>query len=593
MRYHKHKFVVIRTIITGLKMKIINWLLIIPFMCSSAQAAVSPEYAHNNYSDHILSRAEKKCIDEGYKITYANCDNQTAPADRCPHHDGYYRSCSQEQWCRNNNYTFLAKDCSLPTYPVKMCDNGFEIYRTCQKDIAKACTDLGFISASQCSLSDQRCEYDNNYGKCCNECPDYPYELNKIPEGYVSSNETCTTCEGIVKTKVIEAPCDDFMDCQYGPMSPQTPHCTKGQTVLYSACKTAETLCQEQGYLNNVCAPSEDEIPCPEFNNLKKCKINCLKYAQISFNEADIIENDVTNPNLDLEKKYLRSLYGEISPECVGETIPLVTINLNKNTLPFYRELFNRDITNIDFRVNFEEPLSLEANGTFDNVRIQVTGTPANCAFTGKKITIKEKFSISGVANLCADVEISDLSKFTISGDVNGNIDAGSNVSLGIRGNLNGGLTTKAYSEVFIKGAIVYNNKQANAPESDGITFGCNTRAKIINGITAKTANILLRQYAVIDTPSIKLISTGSADSGAASLHLYKHSKITSNLGDSEYFLSENEEDLSSTPCDDRYVINKASSISDQSPEMTLMPADLLEDKWQCAQLSRLQLKCN
>ena len=85
----------------------------------NAHAAVVPEYAANTYQNHELTRAEQKCLDEGYKITYANCSNQTAPADRCPHHDAYYRSCSQEQWCRNNNYTFLETDCKAPFYPFK------------------------------------------------------------------------------------------------------------------------------------------------------------------------------------------------------------------------------------------------------------------------------------------------------------------------------------------------------------------------------------------------------------------------------------------------------------------------------------------
>ena len=108
------------------------------FWAAPVYAAVAPEYASTTYVEHPLTRSEKRCIDEGYKITYANCSNQTAPADRCPYHDAYYRSCSQEQWCRNNNYTFLADDCKLPTYPTKMCDNKYPMYRACQEDIDKA-----------------------------------------------------------------------------------------------------------------------------------------------------------------------------------------------------------------------------------------------------------------------------------------------------------------------------------------------------------------------------------------------------------------------------------------------------------------------
>ena len=577
----------------GYNMKLVNLSVFFSIISVMAQASVSPEYAHNVYSEHTLSRAEKKCIDEGYKITYANCDNQTAPSDRCPHHDGYYRSCSQEQWCRNNNYTFLEKDCILPTYPVKICDNQFAIYRSCQRDTAKACTDLGYTSADECSLSDEHCEYDDNYGKCCDDCPDYPYEIDKVPSGYVSSNETCTTCDGITKTKVVEANCDGFTSCQYGPISPQTPLCRKGEKTLYSACKTAENLCQEKGYLHNTCQNVEDEFPCEEFNGLKKCKINCYKYAVFNYSESDIIAQDVTNPDINPEKKSLTSLYGEISPECIGKDIPLVTLNLNKDNFPIYRELFNRNISNVNFHINFEEPLSLEANGSLNNVRIAVDGTPDKCAFSGKNIIIEGKVSISGNANICSDIEIKEMSKFTSSGDINGNVNTASNVTFGLKGNLNGSLKTKAYSEVFIKGAIDYTNKQSNSPEMDGITFGCNTHAKIAGGITLKAANMLLRQYALIDTPSIKLISTGTSDSGAASIHMYKHSKITSILGDSEYLLSENEEEIVIPSCDDRQMVHKVSSIGDQSPDIILMPGNLLENKWQCSQLSRLQLKCN
>ena len=119
-------------------------LFAVLFTSLSAQASMLAEYAHNSYTEHELSRSEKKCIDEGYKITYANCTNQTAPADRCPYHDAYYRSCSQEQWCRNNNYTFLEKDCELPTFPTKMCDNKYPMYRVCKEDIAKSCEDAGY-----------------------------------------------------------------------------------------------------------------------------------------------------------------------------------------------------------------------------------------------------------------------------------------------------------------------------------------------------------------------------------------------------------------------------------------------------------------
>ena len=65
--------------------------LAILFLTSTAKAAVLPDYATNTYQNHDLTRAEQKCIDEGYKITYANCPKQTAPDEKCPHHDNYYK----------------------------------------------------------------------------------------------------------------------------------------------------------------------------------------------------------------------------------------------------------------------------------------------------------------------------------------------------------------------------------------------------------------------------------------------------------------------------------------------------------------------
>lgn len=558
-----------------------------------ATASVVTEYAVNSYNDHVLSRAEKKCIDEGYSTTYASCANQTAPADRCPHHDGYYRSCSQEQWCRNNNYTFLAKDCELPTYPLKICDNQFPIYRVCQKDVEKACKSLGYSHISECSLSDQRCEYDNDYGKCCDECPDYPYELNNIPAGYISSNELCTTCEGVVKTKVKENPCEGFTACAYGPMSKQTPSCQQGNKTLYSACKTAETVCREEGYNQTSCADEEDEIPCPHQESIKKCKINCSKFAKIKFSESDIISQDVTNPDLDMEKNSLRSMYGEISPECISNNIPIITLNINKDTFPVYRTLFTKNITNVNFVINFEEPFSLESGGHLDNVRIKVNGTPGECFLSGNNLHITNKVSLSGSGDICSNIQIDSMSKLTVSGNIVGNVTMDSNASLGVKGNLVGALNTKSFPEVFIKGQLIYKNKQANTLEHEGIVFGCNTRAKIVEGITAEAANIFIKQYSLIDTPYINIISQGASDSGSASIHLYKYTKITSIIDESEYQITDNSETSGPNSCDDKYIIHTSSAISDENGTLSLNTADSLKDKWQCRQLTRPQMKCN
>ena len=54
------------------------------FLISPAFASVAPEYATNTYAKRTPNRSEKKCMDEGYKITYENCNNKTAPSDPFP-----------------------------------------------------------------------------------------------------------------------------------------------------------------------------------------------------------------------------------------------------------------------------------------------------------------------------------------------------------------------------------------------------------------------------------------------------------------------------------------------------------------------------
>ena len=562
------------------------------FKIETADAAVVSEYALNRYDDHTLSRAEKKCIEEGYKITYADCDNQTAPTDRCPHHDTYYRSCSQEQWCRNNNYTFMKEDCKLPSYPVKLCDNKFEIYRACEKDTAKACKEQGYSSVNDCSLSDQRCEFDSNYGKCCDECLDFPYTINDIPDGYIAEGKTCTTCGGIVKTKVTEAPCEGFKNCQYGPASLYTAHCMQGKKTLYEECKTPEALCREKDYTNSECDETEDTEDCPEFAELKKCHINCYKYAQKIFSNSDLIAEDIVNPELNEEKTEIRSLFGQTSQECINKNIPTVTINLNKSNFEQYRGLFKRNIKNLNFILNFEEELSLEAQGTWENVRIKIIGNPAKCALSGNNIKVINKVSLSGNGNLCADVNVSDMSKFTSSQNIIGNINLGSNAQLGIKGDLIGALRSSAYCEIFIKGKIDYQNKQGNAPEAEGIVFGCNNQVKVMGGISAETANIWIKPYAMIDTPYINIISKGIADSGAASLHVLKYAKITHVLDASEYMLTDNTSDVSGN-CDDKYIEHRASELDGGTAIISLNTADSLDGKWSCRELNKQKMRCN
>ena len=569
-----------------------SFLLSLLVIAAPAYASVAPEYATNTYTEHKLTRSEKKCIDEGYKITYANCNNQTAPADRCPYHDAYYRSCSQEQWCRNNNYTFLADDCKLPTYPAKMCDNKYPMYRACQEDIDKACRDAGYKSKDECQLTDKRCPYNSDYGKCCDSCPDFEYEIDNIPVGYIADGETCTTCDGIVKTNVIEAPCDGYMSCRHGPLSPQTPSCQKGTQMLYTACKTAEMVCKEKGFLYSSCQTSEDAEDCPEQPSFKKCTVNCRKLAVETFPEADIVAEDAVDPVFDLSKKQLRSLYGEISSSCVSGVRPEITLNINNTSLEMYSELFNRDIDNVNFILNFETAATLPINGVLNNVRITVTGNAPDTPFEAQNMKINGTVSLINVANVRADIDIADNAKFITTGNVTGNINVGKDASLGLKGNLIGTLKSRPFSEIFIKGIIKFKDNANNSLDTESIVFGCSSQAKIVGGIIAETANVVVKQRAVLDTPYIKLVSTSNnpdLPNTLSSIHLQRYSKLVSIYDNTEYPLAEN----SNVNCDDKYIRHLGSSVNTEEQTASLEPSNLMEDKWQCRSLTRAQLECD
>lgn len=559
---------------------------------TGGNAAVAPEYATNKYTEHSLTRSEKKCIDEGYKITYANCSNQTAPADRCPYHDSYYRSCSQEQWCRNNNYAFLEADCQLPTYPVKMCDNKYPMYRACQEDIDKACRDAGYKSKDECQLTEKRCPYDSDYGQCCDDCPDFAYVLDNVPEGYVAEGETCVTCAGVVKTNVVEAPCDGYMGCKYGPLSPQTPSCLKGEQVLYTACKTPEMVCKEKGFMFSSCQSTEDAEDCPELPNLKKCVVNCRKLAIETFSDADIIAEDIADPELDLTKNKIQSLYGQISPVCVSNVRPEVRLTINDESMAMYSNIFNREISNVNFVVNFETPVTLPINGKLNNVRITVEGNSADIPFEAKTMNINGTVSLVNVANLKADVRIADSAKFITTGNVRGNVVVGKDSSLGIKGNLDGTVKTGSYAEVFIKGILKYKDNANNGPDTESMVFGCNSRTKIVGGLIAETANVVIKQRAVLDTPYVKLISTSNnpdLPNTLSSIHMHSYSKLVSIYDNTEYPLAEN----GKVNCDDQYIRHLGTAVDTDGQSMMIEPSNRMEDVWQCRSLSYQQQDCD
>lgn len=559
---------------------------------TAVQAAVVPEYATNIYQNHELSRAEQKCLDEGYKITYANCSNQTAPAERCPHHDAYYRSCSQEQWCRNNNYSFLATDCKAPFYPFKMCANKYPLFRVCQENIDKACTEAGFVNKSKCQLTDKRCPYSTEYGVCCDSCPNFAYALDAVPQGYVAAGETCTTCEGIVKTNVIPDPCDGFQNCQFGPMTSQTPSCLQGSTMLYSACKTSAEVCREKGYVATSCSVTDDSADCPENNNFKLCTVNCFKRASVDYPAADVIAANITDPIIDLTKTQMRSLVGMPQPSCQNQIRPEVTLHINQKNMDMYANLFDREIENINFNLIFDEPLPLYANGKLKNVKITASGELPECPLQASDISISGVVSFNNIPTLCSNFKIAQGAKLLSTGGINGNIDMERDASLGLKGDLNGAIKAKSYTEIFIKGALRIKDNHNSSEDSESVVFGCNSKVKIESGIVAETASVYLKQWTSLDTPSIKLVSTSDnpkLPSTLASVHMYKYVKLFNAYGDTVYPLAENTQ----SGCDDRYYIHLGSAADTTKQSLTIEPSNTLENKWQCRSLNYKQQQCD
>ena len=567
-------------------------ILVLFLLTAPAIASVIPEYATNTYTKKSPSRSEKKCMDEGYTTTYETCPKMTAPTDPCPYHNSYYKSCSQEQWCKNNNYSFKAEDCQLPTYPIKMCDNKTQLYRVCQQDIKKACEDKGFSHKDKCKITPQKCPYSDDYGICCTPCEGFAYDINNIPAGYIADGPTCINCDDITKTNVIENPCEGFVSCEYGPEKTETASCQKGPQMLYQTCKTPTTFCEEKGYTQTACSHTEDSELCPEYNNLMKCNLNCFKLAVSMFPEADIIDNDITDPKLDITKNILKSTYGKISDSCISNKRPEITLNIDSNNMEMYANILNRKINDVTLILNFIEPIELDINGEFNNVRIKVSGNQGECALRGRDIKVSGTLNISGANNICTNITIEEHGKFITSGNVKGNIDLKKYASLGVKGNVFGYLKAGAQSDALIKGILKYKDATNTSLDVESIHFGCGAKAKISGGIIAETANVVLQQRAIVDTAYIKMVSTSDnpdLPNTLSSLHIQKNAKIYSIYDNSEFLLAENNDNIN---CDDKYVRHLGSSIDESKQSTSLEPSDLLSDKWQCRTLDRKQLEC-
>lgn len=558
------------------------------FISANAKASVVNEYAINNYQKKEYSQAEQKCLDEGYKITYANCSNNTAPTDKCPHHHNYYRSCSQEQWCRNNNYSLSEKDCNPPFYPFKMCANQYPLYRICKEDIEKSCKEEGYTHKDKCQLTDKKCPFSPDYGICCDDCSNYSHLIESIPEGYIADGDICTTCDGIVKTNVIPNACDGYSDCEFGPLNEYTPYCLRGDKKVYTACKTTAEVCSEKGFAQTSCNENEDSFLCPQNNNYMKCKINCLKLTIANNPAADIIAEDSTNPILDITKTELKSLVDNDISECQNYTRPEITIHINHENIKMYENIFDRVIENVNINLVYEDPIVLSANGELKNVKIKASGNYPECPLKAKEIKIKGVVSFYGFSDLCANFKVGNDSKLISTGNIKGNIKMLKNASLGLKGSLFGGVESSSNSEILIKGSLNYD---ASNQVQKNIVFGCNSKVRIEEGIIANTASLYLKQWTNVDTPSIRLISTSNnpeLKNSLSSLHMYKLAKIYNSYGDTVYPLAENNEQ----DCDDKYYTHLGAASEVASQAYLLEPSNIINN-WSCQSLSIKAQECD
>ena len=164
--------------------------------------------------------------------------------------------------------------------------------------------------------------------------------------------------------------------------------------------------------------------------------------------------------------------------------------------------------------------------------------------------------------------------------------------SLGIKGDLNGHLRTRSFAEIFIKGQLRYTDDLNSSIDNESILLGCNSKVKIGGGISAKTANIVIKQWSKLDTPFIKITSTSDNINLAntlSSIHLYKYSKLFSSYGETVFPLVENDD----AQCDDKYYQHLGSATDASSQTFTLEPSNLGEDKWKCRSLNFRQQECD
>ena len=260
------------------------------------------------------------CRDAGY--TYYEL-GQCPPyyhQEVCPD-NSHYLKCDAQKWCEDNGYNTLPEECVVPQYADEQCLNGLNFYKQCKEDLARACDEENPDYVSECQEGwklddDELCSYSPLYGKCCNECEDYPYEEDEIPQGY-QKGESCLACGDITKYKAELNDCasDGFIQCANGGKT-GTEVCWRGDEKWYKECCAP---CDDYPYL-------ESQIPegyvkgdsCDSCDGMKyKIKIgecaegyewkdeNCKKSCDNTCSVGNILYSDHTCSSCKIEGKGL------------------------------------------------------------------------------------------------------------------------------------------------------------------------------------------------------------------------------------------------------------------------------------------------
>ena len=209
------------------------------FVCGEAQAAICflPDCVEKPVGSSDPSG--RICRSDGYLPNGEIVCSEFSYVEYCPE-DASYLKCNNQKWCGDNGYTVLAEDCTIPEYADEQCPNGLALYKRCKADYKRACEEEDGDYVSECQdgwkLDDEElCSYSPLYGKCCNECLDYPYKADEIPSGY-HQGKSCSSCDGVRYQKELnDCAADGFIRCEKGGQT-GTEVCLSGSEKWYKEC---------------------------------------------------------------------------------------------------------------------------------------------------------------------------------------------------------------------------------------------------------------------------------------------------------------------------------------------------------------------